>query len=465
MSSDEVLILSDDMRTMWSDVMGSIKDHLPQGTTDMWLSSCEPVSIEGGVLSLAVKNAFAKEQIQKKIIGPLTELLRSKGYADDVRLVISDEPSRDESGGSGDAASDAQTSERAQRIAAIAEKSRLKAGYIFKSFVVGKSNRFAHAACEAVSRDPGRTYNPLFIWGASGLGKTHLMYAIGHQMLADNENAKILYTSAEDFANDMISSIREKTMPDFRARNRNLDLLLIDDIQFFKGKDQTIEEFFHTFDSLDAANKQIVISSDRPPKELDDLDVRIVSRFMKGLATEIQQPDFETRVAILQKKAEMKKVEIPSEVITYIAQNIPDNIRVLEGALTSVIHNTNVLRSSNEGMEQISTENLAVWLKDVLRSTTTGNASIERIQQITAESYGVTIGDLISTKRTGELVEARQIAMYLARDILKCSLQQIGDAFNKKDHTTVIHACKKIEELIGSDPKITTIVDNLRGKL
>jgi chromosomal replication initiator protein len=257
----------------------------------------------------------------------------------------------------------------------------------------------------------------------------------------------------------MVAAIRKNSTQEFRAQYRNLDVLLIDDIQFISGKDGTQEEFFHTFNSLHDAKKQVVICSDRPPKEITGIEERLVSRFEWGLVTDIQQPDLETRVAILQKKAELKGCQIPEDVILFLAQNIPSNIRELEGALNRVVAYSNV------NSEPMSADNLGVWLKDILRHNSNGQISIDYIQQLTAESFDITTEDLISTKRTSELALARQIAMYIAREKVSDSLQQIGYAFNKKDHTTVIHACKKIEELMRTSIKVKTIVDNIRNKL
>jgi chromosomal replication initiator protein len=355
-----------------------------------------------------------------------------------------------------------QEQERAKAVmqTQVVENSNgLNRNYVFDTFVVGKSNRLAHAASLAVCESPGVAYNPLFIWGGVGLGKTHLMHAIAHHVEKSSQNAHTLYVSSEKFTNDMVAAIRKNSTQEFRAQYRNLDVLLIDDIQFISGKDGTQEEFFHTFNSLHDAKKQVVICSDRPPKEITGVEERLVSRFEWGLVTDIQQPDLETRVAILQKKAELKGCQIPEDVILFLAQNIPSNIRELEGALNRVVAYSNV------NSEPMSADNLGVWLKDILRHNNNGQISIDYIQQLTAESFDITTEDLISTKRTSELALARQIAMYIAREKVSDSLQQIGYAFNKKDHTTVIHACKKIEELIRTNLKIKTIVDNIRNKL
>jgi chromosomal replication initiator protein len=413
----------------------------------MWLSTCLPISISDGVFAIDVPNPFAKENMEKKILKPLEMFLNKRGYATSVSIHL------DES---------QQEQDRAKAVIqtqTTGNRNGLNPNYVFDAFVVGKSNRLAHAASLAVSESPGIAYNPLFIWGGVGLGKTHLMHAIAHHVENNLQSARTLYVSSEKFTNDMITAIKTNSTNEFRAQYRNLDVLLIDDIQFIGDKEGTQEEFFHTFNSLHEAKNQVVISSDRPPKDIKGVEERLVSRFEWGLVTDIQQPDLETRVAILQKKAEIKGFKIPEEVILFLAQNIPSNIRELEGALNRVVAYSNV------NSEPMNAENLGVWLKDILRHNAKGQISVDYIQQLTAESFGITVEDLISSKRTSDLALARQIAMYLARDKLNDSLQQIGYAFNKKDHTTVLHACKKIGELMKSNIRIKTIVDNIRNKL
>jgi chromosomal replication initiator protein len=438
--------LDKDIKSIWQDVLSSTDVFLPPGTTEMWLSTCLPVSIENGVFEIDVPNAFAKENMEKKIIKPLEAFLIERGYAASVSVHL-------------DEGQQLPTRPQTHNAPPVNENGILNPTYVFENFVVGKSNRLAHAASLAVSESPGHAYNPLFIWGGVGLGKTHLMHAIAHHVKNNQQGARTLYVSSEKFTNDMITSIKTNSTNEFRAQYRNLDVLLIDDIQFIGDKEGTQEEFFHTFNSLHEAKKQVVISSDRPPKEIKGVEERLVSRFEWGLVTDIQQPDLETRVAILQKKAEAKGCNIPEDVILFLAQNIPSNIRELEGALNRVVAYSNV------NAEPMNIENLGTWLKDILRHNSKGQISVDYIQQLTAESFGISVEDLISTKRTSDLALARQIAMYIARDRLNDSLQQIGYAFNKKDHTTVLHACKKIEELTKSNIRVKTIVDNIRNKL
>lgn len=422
-------------------------------TAEIYLQTCMPLSLEEGVLVLDVATQFAMDQIKSRYLARMKELLIETSFGTDIKLKISsDQP---------------EATTRVQELQPKNQQSKPSAGrnglnpnYVFSTFVVGKSNRLPHAASLAVAESPGNTYNPFFIWGKVGLGKTHLMHAIGHHIAATNNSTKILYVSAEKFTNDLITAIRNNTNQEFRARYRELDVLMIDDVQFIAGKEQTQEEFFWTFNTLHDAKKQIIISADRPPKDIEGIADRLVSRFEWGLVTDIQPPDLETRVAILQKKAEMKKyMNIPEDVIMFIAQNIPSNIRELEGSLNRIV------ACSDLNHEPINIENASVWLKDLIKEHPLGTVSIGLIQQLTAESFGFTVEELLSKKRTADLALARQAAMYVARNKTSEALIQIAYAFNKKDHTVVIHACKKIAELIKTDLRVRSFVDNIVNKL
>ena len=416
-----------------------------------YLDTCLPVSLENGLLVLDVPTPFAMEQIKSRFLPKMKDLFAETGFGTDINIIVSKDDKSDENAPER-AASPAVLSVRPAR------NNGLNPNYVCSSFVVGKSNRLPHAACLAVAEAPGVAYNPLFIWGKVGLGKTHLMHAIGHYIEEKSPEMKVLYVSAENFTNDLINAIRTNTNSQFRSRYRELDVLMVDDIQFIGDKEQTQEEFFHTFNALHNAKKQVIISSDRPPKDTGVED-RLVSRFEWGLVTDIQPPDLETRIAILQKKAEMKKYNIPEDIILFIAQNIPSNIRELEGTLNRVV------ACSEFNNEPMTMENVTGWLKDLLHDNSHGPISVGLIQQLTAETFGVSMEDLLSQKRTAELAQARQIAMYVARNKTEESLQQIGYCFNKKDHTTVIHACRKIEDLIKSDSRVKMYVDNIVGKL
>lgn len=412
-----------------------------------YLDSCSPVSLEDGVLTIEVRTMFCYEAISERYLEKMRSLFKETGFGNEISLVLSSE--KKESAVLNTAAAVKQTK---------TDGTGLNRDYVFDSFIVGKSNRLPHAACLAVADQPGTAYNPLFIWGNVGLGKTHLMQAIGHFILDKNPAKKVLYVSADTFTNDLIHSIRTNSTEKFRQRYRELDVLMIDDIQFIAGKESTQEEFFNTFNALHIARKQIVLSSDRPPKETG-LEDRLVSRFSSGLVTDIQTPDFETRVSILQNKAERKGMLISGDVINFIAENIPSNIRELEGALNRV-HSISEING-----EPLTLENAGLWLKDLLRNNTHGPATITQIQQLTADSFGISIDDLLSKKRTAELSLARQIAMFITREKTEESLQQIGISFNKKDHTTVLYACKKVEDLLKFDGRVKMIVENVVKKL
>lgn len=321
--------------------------------------------------------------------------------------------------------------------------------YTFQSFVVGNHSRFAHAAAVAVADNPAKAYNPLFVYGGVGLGKTHLMHAIGHTMLARNPRTKVAYLSSEKFTNELINSIKEDRMAEFRARYRSIDLLMIDDIQFIQGKERTQEEFFHTFNALYEAGKQIVLSSDRPPKGIAALEDRLRSRFEWGLLTDIQAPDLETRIAILKKKADSDGLAVDDDVLGYIAANYQSNVRELEGAFIRVM----AYASLNSMLPSVD---LAMQvLGNVVRKPIT----VVRIRQVVAEHFHLTDVELTSSRRTKDISWARQIAMYLSRELTEASLPKIGAEFGGRDHTTVIHACEKVKNALVSD---TTLVGQLQ---
>ena len=329
----------------------------------------------------------------------------------------------------------------------------------FDTFVIGPGNRFPHAASLAVAEAPAEAYNPLFIYGGVGLGKTHLMHAIGQHVLSNKPNAKVIYTSSEKFTNEFIKSIRDNETEAFREKYRKIDVLLIDDIQFIQNKEQTQEEFFHTFNELHQNNKQIVISSDRPPKEIAKLEDRLRSRFEWGLIVDITPPDYETRMAILQKKIEEENLDIPPEALNYIANQIQSNIRELEGALTRLL-----AYSKLQG-KPITTELTAEALKDIIQSPKSKKITIQDIQKIVGQYYSVRIEDFSAKKRTKSIAYPRQIAMYLSRELTDFSLPKIGEEFGGRDHTTVIHAHEKIANDIKSDPTFKQEVENLEKEI
>ena len=335
------------------------------------------------------------------------------------------------------------------------QRAQLNPKYTFDTFVIGNSNRFAHAAALAVAEAPAQAYNPLFIYGGVGLGKTHLMHAIGHYILNQNPHSKVVYVSSEKFTNELINSIRDDRNNEFREKYRNVDVLLIDDIQFIAGKESTQEEFFHTFNALHEANKQIIISSDRPPKEIPTLEDRLRSRFEWGLISDIQPPDLETRIAILKKKAKMENLNIPDDVMLYIATKIQSNIRELEGALIRIVAYSSLTN------KEVTVELAEEALKDIISDTKPRKITVDLIKEVVAKEFNVKIEDFNSKKRTRAIAYPRQIAMYLTRELTDLSLPKIGDEFGGRDHTTVIHAYDKIANDIKESEDFKNRVDNL----
>jgi chromosomal replication initiator protein len=332
----------------------------------------------------------------------------------------------------------------------------LNAKYTFSTFVIGSHSHFAHAAAMAVAESPAKAYNPLFIYGDVGLGKTHLMHAIAHHLLSRHPEMKVAYLSSEKFTNELINAIKEDRMMDFKNRYRQIDLLLVDDIQFMEGKEATQEEFFHTFNALHEAGKQIVISSDRPPKEIAALTDRLRNRFEWGLITDIQTPDLETRIAILKKKADMDAIQAPDDVLQYIATAYPKNVRELEGAFIRVM-----------AYSSLSNENLSIQLAQKALGTMAPvrQVSIPTINEIVAEHYHLEVADLIGSRRTKEISLARQVAMYLARELTELSLNVIGNRFGGRDHTTVMHAIDKIKTQLSRDTQLAADLNKFMQRL
>lgn len=424
----------EDYTAIWNRILEEIRSEVGSPSFDTWFANLNFEGFENGEFRLSIPDSFTKQWIESRY----TSLLNEK-----VSLILN-------------------TPVRVKfvvRTPPFPIKITLNPKYTFDSFVVGNSNRFAHAACYAVAEAPSRSYNPLFIYGGVGLGKTHLMQAIGHHILNRTQSIRVVYVSSEQFTNDLINSIKDDRTAAFRSKYRNIDVLLIDDIQFLAGKERTQEEFFHTFNALYEANKQIVISSDRPPKEIPTLEDRLRSRFEWGLITDIQPPDLETRIAILRKKAQIEGLDIPNEIVVHIATYIHSNIRELEGALNRVLAYANV----NQLPLNLDTANKA--LKEILPSYQPKTITIEAIQKAVSEYFNLEISDLNSKRRTRQLAYPRQIAMYLARELTNASLPQIGEQFGGRDHTTVLHACDKISAALTEDPILAKIITELKSKL
>ncbi|HCX62609.1 MAG TPA: chromosomal replication initiator protein DnaA, partial [Clostridiales bacterium] len=335
---------------------------------------------------------------------------------------------------------------------------KLNPKYRFDNFIIGNSNRFAHAASLAVAEAPATAYNPLFLYGGVGLGKTHLMHAIGHYILDSNPDAYVLYVTSEKFTNDLINSIKDGTNEEFRNTYRKADVLLVDDIQFIAGKESTQEEFFHTFNALHEANKQIIVSSDNPPSEIPTLEDRLRSRFEWGLIADIQPPDYETRIAILRKKAEAENYNVPDDVISYIAQNIQSNIRKLEGALIRIY-----AYASLTNKKEVNLELAQEALKHLISNNK--KITINDIKEVIANYYNISIEDLVSKRKTKNIAYPRQIAMYIGRKLTDLSLPKLGEEFGGRDHSTVLHAYNKVEEDIENSQEVKKSVDDLISML
>jgi chromosomal replication initiator protein DnaA len=439
---------------IWHQVLSMIQTKLSKPSFDTWFKATKAYFVDDSKIVVTAPTAFAVEWLE----GRYTKLVRNTLYEClnrqiDVKFEIEEEAKYPEP------AAPAQPSAPAPAVQEETFTHALNPKYTFDTFVIGVNNRFAHAAALAVAEAPAKSYNPLFLYGGVGLGKTHLMHAIGHYILDHNPSTKVLYISSEKFTNEFINAIRDNRGESFRTKYRNIDVLLIDDIQFLAGKESTQEEFFHTFNALHEERKQIVISSDRPPKEIPTLEERLRSRFEWGLMTDIQPPDLETRIAILRKKAKAENLDIPNEAMAYIASQIDTNIRELEGALIRVVAYSSLIN------EDITAHLAAEALKDIIPSGRPKMITIQDIQQKVGEFYGLRLEDFKARKRTKAVAFPRQVAMYLSRELTDFSLPKIGEAFGGRDHTTVIHAHEKISQLIKQDQELFKIVQNLIEKV
>jgi chromosomal replication initiator protein len=437
---------------MWQQVLSVIQTKLSKPSFDTWFKATR-ADLKGDVLVVTAPTTFAAEWLESRY----TKLVRTTmfeflGRTVDVKFVIEENRPPEP----------VQPSPIAVPAAVSADEPfnhLLNPKYTFETFVIGANNRFAHAASLAVAEAPAKTYNPLFLYGGVGLGKTHLMHAIGNYILDHNPSMKVMYISSEKFTNEFINAIRDNSPGSFRNKYRNIDVLLIDDIQFLAGKDGTQEEFFHTFNALHEERKQIIISSDRPPKEIPTLEERLRSRFEWGLMTDIQAPDLETRIAILRKKARAENLEIPNEAMVYIANQVDTNIRELEGALIRVVAYSSLIN------EDISSHLAAEALKDIIPTSRPKMITIHDIQQKVGEFYGLRLEEFKARKRTKAVAFPRQIAMYLSRELTDYSLPKIGEAFGGRDHTTVIHAHEKITTQLKIDQDLFKIIQNLSEKV
>lgn len=443
-------MLKSELLINWQQVISILKKRINKHSFETWVTSLTPLGYYNNFVLIEVPNHFSKSWLDERYTPILKQAFKEVLDKNvNIQFILSDEVE--------EYLSNISTENNKQHVD---EDCMLIDRYTFDTFVVGNSNKFAHAASLAVAETPGRTYNPLFIYGGVGLGKTHLMHAIGHYIKKNIQNIKIAYVTSEKFTNELIDSIKDKETVSFRNKYRKIDVLLIDDIQFLAGKERTQEEFFHTFNTLYESNKQIIISSDRPPKNIPTLEDRLRSRFEWGLITDIQPPDYETRVAILRKKAQLERLEVPDETIYYIADKIQSNIRKLEGALNKVIAyaSLNNITVSREIAEQV--------LKDIISPEAPKKITIELVQRVVAEHYDLKVEDLKTKKRTRKVAFPRQIAMYLCRELVNgASLPKIGEAFGGRDHTTILHGCEKISAEIENDLELRETINKLIKKI
>jgi chromosomal replication initiator protein len=448
--------------SLWHAIAGRLRETISETTFDTWFAHAEPQALGDGRLEVAVPNDFTRDWIESHFHGFVSGAARDTlGRDVAVTFTVAERPlappATDPSGPT--------TPERRDRAPELPFRDiaevELNPKYTFDLFVIGSSNRFAHAAALAVAEAPAQAYNPLFIYGSTGLGKTHLLQAIGHYVRQHSRRLTMRYVTSETFMNDFIDSLRDKRIEGFKRRYRNYDILLVDDIQFFEGKERIQEEFFHTFNSLYEGGAQIIISSDRPPREIATLEERLRSRFEWGLLTDIQAPDLETRIAILRKKVNTEQIAVTDpEVLTFIAGRVSTNIRELEGALTRVVAFSSLT-------DRPMTVDLAEHvLKDVFpQGEAAPEVTIPRIQEAVSQRFGVTLEELVSPRRSQAVAYPRQVAMYLSRELTDSSLPKIGREFGGRDHTTVIHATSKNTRLIREDRSVYNLVQELTARI
>ncbi len=454
---------------LWNRVLDSLKDEVNTHIYNTWFGPLEPRKVNGETLILEAPDSFIRDWIEENYMTTLTRIIQSlSGGSMGIKIIIGDGTVSESVSAPAPVPPTANTTEGAIKHPAANHQENhghhngnrsLNPKYTFGSFVVGSSNQFAHAASMAVAENPARSYNPLFIYGGVGLGKTHLMHAIGHFVQQQNRSAKLCYLSSERFMNDLINSLRFDRMVQFREMYRNMDVLLVDDIQFIAGKERTQEEFFHTFNTLFDSHKQIVVSSDKFPREIPDLEERLRSRFEWGLVADIQPPDLETKVAILEKKAELSGISLPKDVSLFLAENTTSNIRELEGYLLRIIAFATIKKARlvTMGLVQESLKNFLEQKKRII--------TVDQIQKEVASFYNLKVSDLKSKKKHKTFILPRHGAMYLTRQLTDLSLPEIGRHFGGRDHTTVIHALQKVENILSNDTDYNKTIDSLTKKI
>ncbi len=459
-----------DVNVIWDGVLDVVRSELTTPVFKTWFEHARPLSLEqDGVFVIGVQNEFAREWFETRyssLIRSAVSQVTGEGF--DIRVIIDRERAGSE--GSATASDVEQEEQQAPLDVETAEERRVRDAasgefatkYTFDTFVIGQSNQFACTAALAVAEAPGLSYNPLFIYGGAGLGKTHLLQAIGHYVRKNYSHKKVVYVSTEQFTNDFINSIRDRNsnrIDGFRQRYRSSDVLLVDDVQFLKGKEGIQEEFFHTFNALQQAGKAVVLSSDRPPKDIATLEDRLRSRFSMGLITDIQPPDLETRIAILRRKVDTERLEVPDDVLEYTAGLVSSNVRELEGALTRIAAYGSLSRRT------VDLELAKTVLQDAFPERSTRPIAVSAIQREVCKYYSISHSELVGSKRSQNIVYPRQIAMYLARELTDLSLPKIGDEFGGRDHTTVMHATAKIQKLMNAQREVYNQIQSLTNTI
>lgn len=449
--------MNETLQEVWETALNEIKQEMPEESFELWFRPLKLISLENNTLTLQCPNKFFSDWLRTNYEKKIETLFSQKiGTGIKLNYLISEglTPEKEEKKKEEKTEEEVVTSTQKEEV--LFPGDEFDPRYTFENFIVGSSNRFAQAAAFRVANEPGKAFNPLFIYGGVGLGKTHLLHAIGHQIRQIYSQIKVIYVTSEKFINEFIDSLRYERLDNFRNKYRRPDCLLIDDIQFLVGKQRSEEEFFYTFNALYDSRRQIVVTSDRPPQEIPALQERLISRFEWGVVADIKPPDLETRIAILRKKAENEKLYVPDDVIAFIAEQIQTNIRQLEGALIRVVAFASLLGT------EISIDKAKDVLRDIIAKREVAQPiTIEKIQKVVAKHFHLNPKEMTSKKRTDSVAFPRQIAMYLARNLTEYSTTEIGEAFGGRDHTTVMHACDKVKLKVSSDPYFSAFINKI----
>ncbi len=442
---------------IWTEIQSCLKEHLSFSGYQTFLSSAKPQTFSNHILTIEVPNAFSKDWMKDKCEPVLRTHFKDTPFDDLICTYVIVRDIQDDA----PVQMDMFSMSSAKPIVPESGATLFNPKYTFDNFVVGHNNRFAYAAAEAVAKAPVKAYNPLFIYGSVGLGKTHLLHAIALKAKELHPHMTSMLVSSEKFTNDLINSIKDKKVDAFREKYRNVDILIVDDIQFLAGKEQTQEEFFHTFNDLHGKNKQVILTSDRPPKEIPTLELRLRTRFEWGLAADIQAPELETRIAILRKKVELNSFYVSDEILYFIASQVPSNVREMEGALNRIVAYASLLNT------EVTLSIASNVIKDMVGNRHEKPLTISAIKRKVCDYFTLTLQDLNAKNRTKDVSHARQIAMYLARELTNVSLPKIGENFGNRDHSTVMHACDKIKSLIANDEAtrnvVTLLISNIKN--